>query len=338
MAAHTALGTQALERLLGEYGFVEILSVQPAKHGIENSNYLVEAVSPEGTEALVVTLLESDVLGDRFAFSLVEHLAESGLSVPVPLTTSSGVRTASVSGRDACVVKRFSGKHPRVPSESQCRAIGAFLGHMHEAAEPLGHAAEPHPRDANWLRTKADEVRTLLDSETSHGLDKAVSMVGALLERADVQALPKGIVHGDLFRDNALFEGDALVAVIDFHHASKALLAFDIAVALNDWAVDAQGMIRPAARDALVAGYEETRSLQLAEVVYLDAIRLYAALCFWISRLLQVKQLAKWGDAYLPEWRLDRVLATGRAKDPRWFQRLVKSLYGNEGPTNYSVN
>ncbi len=331
MAVHTELGAEALERLLTEYGFHEVLTAEPATHGIENSNYFVKAASPQGVESLVVTLFESAIPGDGFAFSLVEHLASQGLSVPVLLRTMSGGRTTSYRGRDVGVVKRFAGKHPCVASETQCHAIGTFLSRMHEASEALDHAAEPHPRDATWLRTTAAEVRALLDAESSYVLDNAVNMVGALLERADVQALPTGIVHGDLFRDNALFEGDELVAVIDFHHAAKSMRVFDIAVALNDWALDGECRIRSSARDALLAGYEEVRSLKLAETVYLDAFRLYAALCFWISRLFQVKQLAKWGDAYLPEWRIDRVLATGRAKDPRWFQRLVNILCGDKG-------
>ena len=331
MAVHTELGTETLARLLAEYGFEQVLSSEPASHGIENSNYFVEAASAAGAQALVVTLFESELPGDGFALTLLEHLTGSGLTVPVPLRTGSGERVVDVHGRPTIVVKRFPGTHPRLASERQCREVGAFLARMHLAAEDLKDSTAPHPRDAKWLRQKGAEVSPLLDTQGQHLLDAAVNTVVALLDRADVQALPAGIVHGDLFRDNALFEGDELVAVIDFHHASRALLAFDLAVALNDWAVDAAGKTREEVREAMIAGYQETRALTLAEGVYLDALRLYAALSFWISRLLQVKRLAAWGDDYLPAWRLDRVLATGGAKDPRWFQRLVALLVAGGG-------
>ena len=324
MAVHTEVGVGALGRLLVDYGFDRVVSVEPANHGIENSNYFVDASSATGTESLVVTLFESALPGDGFLFSLLDHLTDTGLTVPVPLTTRSGARMTALQGRPVCVVNRFPGKHPRVASTKQCGEIGRFLARMHLAAKPLVGEASPHPRDTSWLQEKASEVGPLLDASTRHLLDKALHMVVALLERSDVQALPTGIVHGDLFRDNALFETDQLVAVIDFHHASKALLAFDLAVALNDWAVNAEGSMRHAARDALIDGYGEVRGLTLAETVYLDALRLHAALCFWLSRLLQVKHIAAWRDTYLPAWRLDRVLATGNAKDPRWFQRLVE--------------
>ena len=327
MAVHTQLGTETLKRLLVEYGYEEVLSVEPASHGIENSNFLVQAASSAGNEALVVTLFESELAGDGFVFTLLEHLEKGGLSVPVPLCTHSGERITRLSGRPACVVKRFPGSHPRVANKRQCAEIGGFLGQMHGIAEPLTGAAEPHPRDANWLMAKAAEARPLVDSNAAHLLDSAVDMVVALLGRSDVQALPMGVVHGDLFRDNALFEGDQLVAVIDFHHAARALLAFDLAVALNDWTLDAHGRPRPGAREALIEGYQAVRSMTVAERVYLDALCLYAALCFWISRLSQVRRLANWGNAFLPEWRLDRVLATGAAKDPRWFQKVVQVLF-----------
>src|SRR5438309_252144 len=47
--------------------------------------------------------------------------------------------------------------------------------------------------------------------------------------------LPRGPVHGDLFRDNALFEGRRLSGVIDFYFAGVHWLLYDVAVCANDW-------------------------------------------------------------------------------------------------------
>ena len=51
-------------------------------------------------------------------------------------------------------------------------------------------------------------------------------------------ALPRGPVHADLFRDNVMFEDGRLTGFFDFYFAGVDSWLFDIAVCLNDWAVE----------------------------------------------------------------------------------------------------
>jgi len=47
-----------------------------------------------------------------------------------------------------------------------------------------------------------------------------------------------GVIHGDLFRDNVLWRGGQVVAILDFEQASGGSLAYDLAVCLHDWCWD----------------------------------------------------------------------------------------------------
>ncbi len=47
------------------------------------------------------------------------------------------------------------------------------------------------------------------------------------------EEIPKGIVHGDIFPDNTIFNGDQLVAIIDFEFASLDYLIMDVSIAIN---------------------------------------------------------------------------------------------------------
>ncbi|NEQ69726.1 MAG: homoserine kinase [Symploca sp. SIO2D2] len=47
------------------------------------------------------------------------------------------------------------------------------------------------------------------------------------------QKIPKGMVHGDLFPDNTIFNGNKLTAIIDFEFSCPDYLLIDVGVAIN---------------------------------------------------------------------------------------------------------
>ena len=65
--------------------------------------------------------------------------------------------------------------------------------------------------------------------------------------------LPTGIIHADLFPDNAFFADGAISGVIDFYFACNDALAFDIAIRLNAWCFD-NGTLCPDRAEALTGG------------------------------------------------------------------------------------
>ena len=70
--------------------------------------------------------------------------------------------------------------------------------------------------------------------------------------------LPTGLIYGDLFTDNALFnDRGELKGVIGFYHACHDILVQDIAIAVNDWCRTATGTIHEKSRAPLIAGYEQ---------------------------------------------------------------------------------
>jgi homoserine kinase type II len=118
-------------------------------------------------------------------------------------------------------------------------------------------------------------------------------------------------VHADLFRDNVMFEDGRLTGFFDFYFAGVDAWLFDIAVCLNDWAVDlATGAHDPERARAFVAAYADVRPLGAAERQLLPAMLRAGALRFWISRL--------W-DFHLP-----REASLLKAHDPDHFERVLR--------------
>ncbi|MEZ5435142.1 MAG: phosphotransferase [Pseudomonadales bacterium] len=101
-----------------------------------------------------------------------------------------------------------------------------------------------------WLAGLDTEQLALLDAQIANA------------KQLRALNLPTGLIHGDLFHDNALYEGDALCGVIDFYNACTDLLAWDLAVADPTTGVHCpDGGIDSARYHAIVDAYQQQRAL-----------------------------------------------------------------------------
>jgi homoserine kinase type II len=97
--------------------------------------------------------------------------------------------------------------------------------------------------------------------------------------------LPRGVIHADLFPDNALFVNERLGGVIDFYFACTDFLAYDLAVCLNAWCFAEEREYDVAHGRAMIAAYEGVRRLTHEERAALPTLARGAALRFFATRL-----------------------------------------------------
>jgi homoserine kinase type II len=179
---------------------------------------------------------------------------------------------------------------------------------MHLAARSYAAYLE-NPRGPKWWRFAAREVSRFLDTENRSLLESEL----AFQAEHRFPDLPRGPVHADLFRDNALFEGGRISGVIDFYFAGVDCLLYDIAVCVNDWClVDpvAARKLDAARARALLRAYHAVRPFSALERDAWPAMLRAAALRFWLSRL---------HDFHLP-----RPGMLVHAHDPGHFQEILQ--------------
>src|SRR5262249_40563292 len=150
----------------------------------------------------------------------------------------------------------LSGVSPKRPTTAHCRAIGVTLAQMHNALADFSMTRANSLGPEAWAPLIAPHLA--LAAQLRPGLARGIEGDLALV-RDWRSGLPHGVIHADLFPDNALFDGAQVGGVIDFYFACTDALAYDLAVCLNAWCFEEGSEFNLTKGAALFAGYESIR-------------------------------------------------------------------------------
>lgn len=282
MAVFTPLSDAQVAEFLRRFDVGELVSLAGVAGGTENSTFFVTTDRHE----LVLTLFEQGEHEELpFFVELLDYLDEHRLPVPGPVHDREGIALHSLAGKPSLLFPRLPGRHPMSPNLTQCRALGDALGRMHVVSQHFpGH--RPNPRDLNWLTAMHHKVLGYLSPEDQTLMKDEVEIYQGVF--GDAPELPHGALHGDLFRDNTLFEDDRLGGIIDFYNGCTGDLLFDLAIVINDWASGPDGRLDRARHDAIISAYQARRPLTATEREVWPTMLRMTALRYWLSRLLVV--------------------------------------------------
>lgn len=284
MAAYTTPDAAELAALCRQLGLGAPGALVPVAAGVENSTWLLTCTADPApdTAEWVLTIVERGDADDlRFPTTLCAAAHQAGLPVPLPRADADGARVHRINGKPALLVPLAPGEHLVAPRAAHCAAIGDFLARLHRLDDPAAVAPRANPFGRPWLERTAAALAPDLTA-ADHALLARQLDRWRRLETAD--ALPRGPIHADLFRDNALFVGDRLSAVIDFNSACHDWLLLDLAIALHDWAGTAEGGFDPPRAAALLAAYARQRPFAATERAAWRDVLCLAAARFWVSR------------------------------------------------------
>jgi len=304
MSVYTTVAEAELDQWLRAYPVGTRVTLEPIVKGIENSNFFVTTTRGRYVLTLFERLARQEL---PFYLELMSHLAQHGIPCPAPIRNVAGSFLSTLNGKPAALVTRLPGASVEAPTTAQCAALGSLLARMHLAGRSFAGTLE-NPRGPRWWRVAAREVRPYLNSSQAVRLDEELRFQ-SLFRFPD---LPRGPVHADLFRDNALFDEGRLSGVIDFYFAGIDCLLYDCAVCANDWCLvhprQDLGLDETKTR-ALLAAYARERPFSALERGAWPVLLRAAALRFWLSRLR---------DMHLP-----RPGALVHAHDPEHFETIL---------------
>lgn len=282
MAVYTDVAPAELETFLAGYDTGTLTSFHGIAEGVENSNFLVQTT----TGSYILTLYEKRVRREDLPFfiGLMQHLAARGLSCPQPVARRSGEMLSELAGRPAAMVTFLPGVSARRPTAEHCAELGRGLARLHLAGADFAMRRANNLSVGGW-RPLFEAAHGQADT-VAPGLADAIAAELAALEASWPAGLPDGVIHADLFPDNAFFLDDHLSGIIDFYFACTDFLAYDVAICLNAWCFEPDGAYNVTKGRALLAGYEAVRPLSPAEKVALPRLARGAALRFLLTRLV----------------------------------------------------
>ncbi len=307
MSVFTTVSFQQLQVWLQDYDIGELVELKGISSGITNTNYFVITAQ----HRYVLTLFEHNTIEELpYFIDLMSHLATHDVPCPKPISSRSGTSLHMLNGKPAVLISCLKGQDVSVPSVIHCAEVGAVLAKMHIAgqsfAQQSAYQSHRNPRDVEWRKQTAQTVMPHLSSDDQQLLKETLAFQATF----DVAQLPHGIIHADLFRDNVLFDGDNIGGLIDFYYACEDVLAYDLAIAVNDWCIQADGRLDAARLNAMLNAYQSVRPFTQIEVAAWNGLLRIAALRFWLSRL--------YDQIHPQEGELTH------AKDPNHFKNILK--------------
>jgi homoserine kinase type II len=319
MAVYTAIDDASLDTFLAAYDIGRAVTLQGIPEGVENSNYLL--ITERGRFILTLYERRVDPADLPFFLGLMDHLAAKGVPCPTPVHGRDGEALRRLCGRPAAIVSFLEGVSPRRVLPAHCAALGKALARLHLAGAGFA-SMRPNALSVQGWRSLFEACRAGAD-RVLDGLEAEIDQELAELEGAWPAALPRGIIHADLFPDNAFFQGDRLTGIIDFYFACVDLIAYDLAVCLNAWCFEPDGAFNITKARQMLAAYRAEREFTPAELAALPLLARGAALRFLLTRLF--------------DWQNRVEGALVRPKDPLEYLEKLRFHRGVSGPGAYGL-
>ncbi|MET4692345.1 homoserine kinase [Endozoicomonas lisbonensis] len=320
MSVYTHLSASDIESLLSHYDLGALYDFTGIESGVENTNYFIDLKSGSTQQRYVLTLFEylpEETL--PFFINFTTELSEGGIRVPAPIRDRQGQALHTLKGKPCLISPCFSGRHLTTISAEHCSQVGTQLAKLHRIGQKSSLQQE-NQRGIPWLKLQVNRLSSLVPSEEAGQmltLWQDITSELSTYERSTFSQLPAGLIHGDLFHDNVLFDQGKITGIIDFYNACHDCLLYDLAVTVNDWCINPDLSLNDNRLTAITHAYSQVRSFTPQEREAWPLMLRLAAFRFWISRIITFVH---------PEQEVDKEHKENQVlnfKDPDEFKKMV---------------
>jgi homoserine kinase type II len=280
---------KAMAEMLDGYGFGRIQSVAEAPQPWSpNTSGRRDVLVAAGRRKYIVRFEAARPEVDlRREVDLQIFLNKNGFPCPQPLPDRNSRHLKSVGDEVVVAYRHIDGRvrNSEDLTTAQIENIGRSLAELHvigkgykkgiDSRFSYARVAESYGQIRDRLPPYFKKIKRTFDEE--------VEYLGGYLEGK----LPKGVIHGEMLDEGILLKGERLVGILNFGAACRGKLIYDLACAINavcfiNGAYDLKRF------ETLISGYEQVRTLSLAEWdAFPNGLR-FSALRFSIAFLVDL--------------------------------------------------
>lgn len=276
-------------RILSHYDLGELRTFTTAMRGYVNQTAFIQ--TDEGSFVLRRSHRRLNEESQRYRHRLINTLTAHNFPVPALMPTRTGDTLLTLDGRYCELMEFIPGIDYDYDNLSHVASVGETLAWYHTLTEDM-----PPPPDETPPRYIPENNLRLIEKvlerdvmgdlhEHLNWYDLRAARLRKRLNESTYRALPHLVIHGDIHRDNFIFAGDRLAALLDYDQSAWETPVCDLADALvafaslprsknsliNTWGVF-QGTLNLEYADCLLGAYLHLRPLSNQEIAMLPTI------------------------------------------------------------------
>jgi homoserine kinase type II len=270
MARYTLLQENDIQTIARAYGMT-INHFEAMEGGAANSSYRLNATRGD----FVLTVFDSKEWGEVIRLGkLLNYLDENDFSTTNLLPRLDGAFVTKHNHLPVIIKQYIHGDVHDSLTTRMLNRTGEQLAELHEIPPP------------DFLPLTHSYGKQTFSTVIGKGIDVEYESWLAEKHRYLMKHIPKnlprGLIHGDLFRDNLLFKDDQLRAMIDFEEACNYFFVFDIGMGIVGQCREGNRLSLGKAKE-FVSGYQRVRKLETRPKESLKIFVVYAAVAtsYW---------------------------------------------------------
>ncbi|MEP2023995.1 MAG: homoserine kinase [Reichenbachiella sp.] len=245
------------EKIISKYNLEKVIGVESLTQGYANEN--LKVITEQGP-VLYRICKQQPLHLLKYEVRLMDALKKAEIKTAFPLVDVEG-RYVQESDEGYVMLYEFKdGTEPEL-TEKTAFQIGAEVGKLSQVslAEGLEKKNAVHIDNCHQLVSEFDNSKNPMP-EVFEYFEEQTNYLTAKLDTS----LPKGIVHGDIFPNNTIYDGEELVAIIDFEEACSDQLMFDVGMTINGFCF-VNNELQPDLLRAFLKAYNQQRKMTTKE-------------------------------------------------------------------------
>ena len=276
MAQYTLLQENEIHEISNRYD-LEVIDSEFIDLGAGNSSYLLRTTK----ELFVLTVFEIEYIRVVNMCKLLGLLEEYNFPSTRVQLLANGDSLTICQGKPVLLKPHIIGEVIKDMDDNMFGQVGAAMAQLHKIPSP-DYLPDQHPYGKE---TFSPLLSKGIDPEYESWLGQKYDN----LTQKIPSGLPRGLIHGDVFYDNVLFEGSTFKALIDFEEACHYYKVFDLGMAVVGMCTD-DLKVRLNKVHSLINGYQKIRELMMKEKEALQLFAEYAATAtsswrFWMYNI-----------------------------------------------------